>query len=79
MWGWKETLHDHYETRDNMKQYIKRVKQQTEALESIKGAVYEVKVFMGVLNWPPSRFQNRIVALDALENERKLFILEYVN
>ncbi|CDF37707.1 unnamed protein product [Chondrus crispus] len=58
--------------------FINRVKQLAARLQSMSVEIDDKEIAMAVLNGLPSRFDNLIVALDALGNEDKVFGLEFV-
>ncbi|CDF32368.1 unnamed protein product [Chondrus crispus] len=58
--------------------FINRVKQLAARLQSMSVEIDDKEIAMAVLNGLPSRFDNLIVALDALGNEDKVFELEFV-
>ncbi|CDF39893.1 unnamed protein product [Chondrus crispus] len=58
--------------------FINRVKQLAARLQSMSVEIDDKEIAMAVLNGLPPRFDNLIVALDALGNEDKVFGLEFV-
>ncbi|CDF77556.1 Retrovirus-related Gag-Pol polyprotein [Chondrus crispus] len=58
--------------------FINRVKQIAARLQSMSVEIDDKEIAMAVLNGLPPRFDNLIVALDALGNEDKVFGLDFV-